>query len=124
MSPVTINKLLVLFLFSISQNALAKNPCAGNGTVIYFINGLFNTSIQSVKNRKLLEHHLKGINPNKLPIKYKNAFVRQHNKIFQLTQAMLQRGVDDLQQGEGSHQPFIAHCSATCNMSRYPLKTN
>ncbi len=74
-------------------NLVQANPCAGRGTMVIFVNGVFNKEQDAdsglIKLDKLTRPPLSDI-PN---LRYDLAWVEGHSKLLQLAQATVQRGV-------------------------------
>src|SRR5258708_5104392 len=94
---VTIGKWItfsaVFFLFCASPFAYALNPCSGKGTVVFFVNGIFD-------NLRLADSNLKEFQKSTQPtlseiknLKYRLAWVEDSWRPLQLAEAMVQRGV-------------------------------
>ncbi|MDR3608499.1 MAG: hypothetical protein P4M08_14110 [Oligoflexia bacterium] len=87
----------ISFLFCLGPRAYALNPCAGKGTVIVFVNGVFNNWDQA---NASLEKFQESTQPSLADIpnlKYQLAWVEGRLAPLQLAQTMAQRGVDDFQ---------------------------
>lgn len=74
------------------------DPCEGKGTIIFFVNGLFNSRDQAKKNLKDLRDAISPELSEVRNLKYELAWVEGQNKALQLAAAVVQREVDDFQQ--------------------------
>lgn len=87
----------LFFLSCTGPAAYASNPCAGKGTMVVFVNGIFD-------NKDLANSNLKEFQKSTQPslsgvknLKYRLAWVADSWSPLQLAEAMVQRGVDDFQ---------------------------
>jgi len=99
---VTIAKkaFLLLILLAFPCSSSIANPCAGKGTAIFFINGLFNNKITAKGNLRALEKATKRELSEIKNLRYDLAWVEGDEGItrpIQLAMAAHQRGLDDFQ---------------------------
>ncbi len=93
----TVRKSLFIFALStLSVSHALATPCVGKGTLIFFVNGIYNTERAAKKSLEELEKVTRPVSliPN---LKYDLAWVKGRGKLMQLAQAASQRGIDDFQ---------------------------
>jgi hypothetical protein len=88
---------IALFLFCGSSIAYAINPCAGKGTTIVFVNGIFDDLNVANDNLANLQKNTQPSLSEIKNIKYDLAWVADSLPPLQLAESMAQRGVDDFQ---------------------------
>ncbi len=90
-------KCTVLFSFSTSFLAYAVNPCAGKGTIVFFVNGLFDDRNMARSNLDKFQAATQSSLSDIQNLAYQLAWVEDSSKFLQLAQAVSQRGMDDFQ---------------------------
>ena len=87
----------ILFWVYGSPVAYCSNPCAGKGTIIFFVNGIFDNWRMAKLNRDKLKSATQSSLSDIKNLTYRLAWVEDSSKQLQLAQAVAQRGVDDFQ---------------------------
>ena len=77
--------------------AHGNTPCAGKGTKLFFVNGLFNDMKQARKNLTKLEEVTSQQLHAIQDLQYDLAWIEGESYYVQLARAVFQRGVDDFQ---------------------------
>lgn len=88
---------LVIFVSLVFDLCAHANPCQGRGTIVFFVNGVFNDKKTADLN---LKNFVRSTQPDLSEIKnlkYKLAWVEGMSKVKQTALAAVQRGVDDFQ---------------------------
>ena len=93
----TVSWATLLSVLLIAQAARATNPCAGRGTKIFFVNGLFNDKKDARNKLREFKTNTEGSLSSVKNLDYELAWAPNAWGPVQLAQAVADRGVDDFE---------------------------